>query len=203
MLRSLPLLLLVLVLSACAGTRSQPRPDSAAPAPAPAPSATPETAPRPFRSPMGGFSVQLPYAPTEEQSEQATGTGDVVTHTFTASDPLETTAYFLSYTDFPPEALAQTTPAQLLENAARAGAESLGAAQVSARPVTLEGFPGQEVRASAEGRELRGRVYLVGHRLYQQLLLHPAGAPPAEAERYFSSFALDPQVTRTLLTPGS
>ena len=201
MSRILPLLLLVLC--ACAGARSQARPEAApSPTPAPAPAPTPAQTP-PFRSPMGGFSVQLPYAPTEEQSEQATGTGDVVTHTFTASDPLETTAYFLSYTDFPPEALAQTTPAQLLENAARAGAESLGAAQVSARPITLDGFPGQEVRASSEGRELRGRVYLVGHRLYQQLLLHPAGAPPAEAERYFSSFALDPQVTRTLVPPGS
>jgi hypothetical protein len=201
MLRALPVLLLVL--TACAGARAPARPDAAPPPPPSAPQLPAPPDPEPFRSAEGGFSVKLSYAPAEEQSEQATGTGDVLTHTFTASDPAETTAYFLSYTDFPPETLAQTTPAQLLESAARAGAESLGTEQVSVAPISLAGFPGQEVRARAEGRELRGRVYLVGHRLYQQLLLHPAGAPPADAERYFQSFALDPKVTRTLQDPES
>ena len=196
--------LLLLLLTACAGARPQTRTEEAKPPAVPSATvATPEPPRPPFRSAEGGFSVQLPAAPRVEQSEQATGTGDVLTHTFTASDPTETTAYFVSYTDFPDEALAQTTPERLLESAARAGAESLGTEEVSVSPLTLSGFPGQEVHARAEGRELHGRVYLVGHRLYQQLLLHPVGAPPSDAERYFSSFTLDPQVTRTLVPPGT
>ncbi|GEN13538.1 hypothetical protein SAMN05443572_11228 [Myxococcus fulvus] len=150
------------------------------------------------QSTEGGFSVALPGPVSEERRSQVTDVGEVTLHTFIAERKESSTAYYVSYTDFPASAVSQAKPSDVVSRASMGALEALGATGVSSRPLTLEGFPGWEVEGISGPRRLKGRFYLVGPRLYQQLLLHPEGQPPADAEAFFESFRLDPQVAAML-----
>ncbi|MCP3062772.1 hypothetical protein LXT21_28700 [Myxococcus sp. K38C18041901] len=150
------------------------------------------------QSTEGGFSVALPGPVSEERRSQLTDVGEVTLHTFIAERKEASTAYYVSYTDFPASAVSQAKPSDVVSRASMGALEALGATGVSSRPLTLEGFPGWEVEGISGPRRLKGRFFLVGPRLYQQLLLHPEGKPPADAEAFFESFRLDPQVAAML-----
>lgn len=146
----------------------------------------------------GGFSVRFPFPVEEERSEQSTSAGPLTLHTFVATDPEQRTAYYVSYTDFPIDAASRIDPQDVLARASLGAVDSLGATDVTSRPLVLDGIPGQEVTATAGASALRGRFYMIGPRLYQQLLIHPAGQPPADAEQFFSSFRVDPEAAQAL-----
>ncbi|AKF84267.1 hypothetical protein MFUL124B02_41470 [Myxococcus fulvus 124B02] len=188
--RVAPLAILLSVggLGACASRQTAPE------APV-APSATSASV---VQSTEGGFSVALPGPVSEERRSQLTDVGEVTLHTFIAERKESSTAYYVSYTDFPASAVSQAKPSDVVSRASMGALEALGATGVSSRPLTLEGFPGWEVEGISGPRRLKGRFYLVGPRLYQQLLLHPEGQPPADAEAFFESFRLDPQVAAML-----
>ncbi|MBU8896733.1 hypothetical protein KRR26_14030 [Corallococcus sp. M34] len=179
----------VLALGGCAGaSKSAPSGEVHAP---PAASV--------IQSHEGGFSVAFPAPPAEERRTQSTEVGEVTLHTFIASRPDADAAYYVSYTDFPPGAVSQADPRDVVSRASHGALEALGAQDISAHPLTMEGgFPGQEVGGRAGPRRLRGRFFMVGTRLYQQLLLHPEGRPPSDADRFFDSFKLDPRVAAEL-----
>ncbi|MCY1046830.1 hypothetical protein OV208_36335 [Corallococcus sp. bb12-1] len=188
--RAVPLAAL-LVLGGCAG-RTQSAPPEAAAEPVQAPPAV-------VQSTEGGFSVAFPGPVTEERRVQPTDVGEVTLHTFIAARTAEDTAYYVSYTDFPPAAVAQVDPRDVVSRASQGALEALGATGISAKPVQMDGgFPGQEVGGLSGPRRLRGRFFMVGPRLYQQLLLHPDGRPPKDADRFFDSFRLDPTVAGRL-----
>ncbi|RYZ42554.1 MAG: hypothetical protein EOO71_07470 [Myxococcaceae bacterium] len=188
--RAVPLAAL-LVLGGCAG-RTQSAPPEAAAEPVQAPPAV-------VQSTEGGFSVAFPGPVTEERRVQPTDVGEVTLHTFIAARTAEDTAYYVSYTDFPPAAVAQVDPRDVVNRASQGALEALGATGISAKPVQMDGgFPGQEVGGLSGPRRLRGRFFMVGPRLYQQLLLHPDGRPPKDADRFFDSFRLDPSVAGRL-----
>ncbi|WNZ61978.1 hypothetical protein QEG98_40165 [Myxococcus sp. MxC21-1] len=151
------------------------------------------------RSTEGGFSVAIPGPVSEERRSQETDVGAVTLHTFVAVRPEVDTAYYVSYTDFPAAAVSQADPRDVVARASHGALEALGATGLSARPLVLSGFPGWEVEGVSGPRHLRGRFFLVGPRLYQQLLLHPEGKPPQDADRFFESFQLDPQVAAMLM----
>ncbi|NVJ02780.1 hypothetical protein HV824_32315 [Myxococcus sp. AM009] len=150
------------------------------------------------QSTEGGFSVAIPGPVSEERRSQETDVGAVTLHTFIAVRPEVDTAYYVSYTDFPAAAVSQADPRDVVARASHGALEALGATGLSARPLVLSGFPGWEVEGVSGPRHLRGRFFLVGPRLYQQLLLHPEGKPPQDADRFFESFQLDPQVAAML-----
>ncbi len=150
------------------------------------------------QSTEGGFSVAIPRPVSEERRSQETDVGAVTLHTFISVRPDVDTAYYVSYTDFPPAAVAQADPRDVVARASNGALEALGATGLSSRPLMLSGFPGWEIEGISGPRHLRGRFFLVGPRLYQQLLLHPEGKPPQDAERFFESFQLDPQVAAML-----
>lgn len=145
-----------------------------------------------------GFSVAIPGPVSEERRSQETDVGAVTLHTFISVRPEVDTAYYVSYTDFPAAAVSQADPRDVVARASHGALEALGATGLSARPLVLSGFPGWEVEGVSGPRHLRGRFFLVGPRLYQQLLLHPEGKPPQDADRFFESFQLDPQVAAML-----
>lgn len=190
--RVAPLAILLSVggLGACASRQPAPEAQAAKPA-----SAAPASV---VQSTEGGFSVALPGPVSEERRSQLTDVGEVTLHTFIAVRPESDTAYYVSYTDFPAAAVSQAKPSDVVSRASLGALEALGATGVSSKPLTLEGFPGWEVEGVSGPRRLRGRFYLVGPRLYQQLLLHPEGKPPQDAEGFFESFRLDPQVAAML-----
>ncbi|MCE9671725.1 hypothetical protein LY474_28345 [Myxococcus stipitatus] len=176
-------------LGACASRQQAPAEPSAQAA------VTPATV---VQSTEGGFSVSLPGPVSEERRTQVTEVGEVTLHTFIAVRPEADTAYYVSYTDFPAAAVQQADPRDVVSRASLGALEALGATGVSSRPLTLEGFPGWEVEGVSGPRRLRGRFFLVGHRLYQQLLLHPEGRIPQDADGFFASFKLDPQMAAML-----
>jgi len=167
-----------------------------------APAAAKPEAPQPaaavVQSTEGGFSVAIPGPVSEERRSQETDVGAVTLHTFISVRPDVDTAYYVSYTDFPPAAVSQADPRDVVARASLGALEALGATGLSSRPLTLNGFPGWEVEGVSGPRHLRGRFLLVGPRLYQQLLLHPEGKPPQDADHFFESFQLDPQVAAML-----
>jgi hypothetical protein len=186
----------LLVLGGCAG-RTQSAPPLSAPEPVRA------APPAMVQSPEGGFSVAFPGPVTEDRRVQPTDVGEVTLHTFIAASPQEDTAYYVSFTDFPPEAVARVSPREVVDRASQGALEALGATAVSAKPVQMDGlYPGQEVGGVSGPRRLRGRFFMVGPRLYQQLLLHPEGRPPGDADRFFDSFKLDPAVAGRLGARG-
>ncbi|MCP3143095.1 hypothetical protein [Pyxidicoccus xibeiensis] len=189
-LRRVAPLAALLSLGACA-SRQQVPPTTPAPAPSQAAASV-------VQSTEGGFSVAIPGPVSEERRSQATEVGEVTLHTFIAVRPEADTAYYVSYTDFPAAAVSQADPRDVVARASHGALEALGATGLSSRPLMLEGFPGWEVEGVSGPRHLRGRFFLVGPRLYQQLLLHPEGKPPQDAERFFESFRLDPRVTAML-----
>jgi hypothetical protein len=163
--------------------REQPAPDATA---------------RVVESREGGFSIHFPFPVEEERSEQATSAGPLTLHTYVATDPEQRTAYYVSYTDFPVEAAMRVDPQEVLARASLGAVDSLGATDVTSKPLMLDGIPGQEVTATAGTSSLRGRFYMVGPRLYQLLLIHPAGEPPLDADQFFSSFRVDPDAAQAL-----
>ncbi len=177
-------------LGACASRQQAAAPPSKPEASAPAASVVQST--------EGGFSVAIPGPVSEERRSQLTEVGEVTLHTFIAVRPEADTAYYVSYTDFPAAAVSQADPRDVVARASHGALEALGATGMASRPLTLDGFPGWEVEGASGPRQLRGRFFLVGPRLYQQLLLHPEGKPPQDAGRFFESFKLDPQVTGLL-----
>ena len=179
----------LLALGACASRQQAPAATAAPSAQAAAPV---------MQSAEGGFSVAIPTPVSEEHRSQATEVGEVTLHTFIAVRPEADTAYYVSYTDFPPAAVSRADPRDVVARASHGALEALGATGLSSRPLMLDGFPGWEVEGVSGPRHLRGRFFLVGPRLYQQLLLHPEGKPPQDAEAFFESFKLDPQVTAML-----
>ncbi|MFP2964143.1 hypothetical protein ACLEPN_42150 [Myxococcus sp. 1LA] len=158
----------------------------------------PQAAEPVVQSTEGGFSVAIPGPVSEERRSQETDVGAVTLHTFIAVRPEVDTAYYVSYTDFPAAAVSQADPRDVVARASHGALEALGATGLSAKPLELSGFPGWEVEGVSGPRHLRGRFFLVGPRLYQQLLLHPEGKPPQDADRFFESFQLDPQVAAML-----
>ncbi len=190
-LRRVAPLTALLALGACA-SRQQAAADTA-----PAPTSA-KTATSVMQSTEGGFSVAIPAPVSEERRSQATEVGEVTLHTFIAVRPEADTAYYVSYTDFPPASVSHADPRDVVARASHGALEALGATGLASRPLTLDGFPGWEVEGVSGPRKLRGRFFLVGPRLYQQLLLHPDGKPPHDADGFFESFKLDPQVTAML-----
>jgi hypothetical protein len=189
----------LLSLVGCASSKSAVAPESAAvPRERGAPQAQAPAPAHVVESKEGGFSVQFPFPVQEEHSEQATSAGPLTLHTYVATDPDQHAAYYLSYTDFPPEAVARVDANEVVARASIGAVDSLGATDVSSRAVVLNGIPGQEVTATAGGHMLRGRFFMVGPRLYQQLLIHPSGESPQGAERFFSSFHMDPEAAQAI-----
>ena len=189
-LRRVAPLAALLALGACASHQQGPA--------ASTPPATRQDAASVVQSTEGGFAVSIPGPVSEERRSQTTEVGEVTLHTFIAVRPEADTAYYVSYTDFPAAAVAQADPRDVVARASHGALEALGATGLASRPLMMDGFPGWEVEGVSGPRHLRGRFFLVGPRLYQQLLLHPDGKPPHDADRFFESFKLDPQVTGML-----
>jgi hypothetical protein len=136
----------------------------------------------------GGCSVLLPGAPTEQTRQ--VGGGQTV-HLLSAE--VGKVAYVLSYAETPK--LAKAT-AEDIEKAF-AHARDQAVTQFKGKVIgeaerKLNGHPGREILIEAPGLGVyRVRLYLVGPRLYQVIVLGPREvALGKESDRYLDSFRL-------------
>jgi hypothetical protein len=108
------------------------------------------------------------------------------------------TAFGAGFSDFPGSAAA-TDPEKVLAGARDGAAGNVNGTVVDERPIELAGHPGLEIAveipagaAVPGGAMYRGRLYLVGNRLYQVIYVAlKSDENPAEYQRLFESFQLD------------
>ncbi len=165
----LPLLLAAFFLAGCSGESSE---DSW------------ET----FASDTAGFSVKMPEIPARSAERVPTAVGELAMYFYIAED--DTVMYVVAFSDYP-TALVETTSAKELLDTAQAGAlTNVGGTLLSAKPITLDGYPGREVAIAAPGN-LQGyfQLYLVENRLYQLMVIADVTLDiDSGAEKFFTSF---------------
>ncbi len=144
-----------------------------------------------FTSHEGRFTVLMPAKPKIEVKDTDTAQGTLPLHLISASNE---NAYFLiSYNDFPNVDEANK---QAALEAGRTGAiESMGGQLVSERKISIGSNPGLEFSAKkvSEGSEIiaNARLYFVGHRLYQMLVLaYKPHADSPDIQKFLTSFEL-------------
>jgi hypothetical protein len=130
----------------------------------------------PFVSPKGRFRIRFPGVPRESDQKVNTTSGPLVIHTtsHSASDGSE---YVVAYFDLaakPDQMPAATT---VLEGALSGMVSSGGWKVTSKKAIKIDEYPGLDVTGDVRtpgGAALgRTRIYLVGSRLYQVVLIGP------------------------------
>ncbi len=144
---------------------------------------------KPFISQEGGFSVQLPAAPTVADGDVGPG-GRQRQYTVDRGD----CAIVVSYQDNPGLANADATS---LDNALKVGQNALEKAfqgkVIEQKAVKLnEKYAGREIAVTIPAAKglCRGRLFLVRGRLYQLLVVGEPEAVQREAGPVFESFTL-------------
>ncbi len=146
-----------------------------------------------FESKEGGFSVMMPGPPAEKRQTFNTQLGSVDARFFTVEAERGSSVYMVVYGDYP-EALMATEDKGLLLDAARDGAVgNIQGTLLSEREISIGGHPGRELQVqSSDGKlSLQIRIYLVGSRQYQVVMVSPkSSTPAADRDRFFDSFKL-------------
>ena len=146
-----------------------------------------------FESKEGGFSVQMPGPPAEKRQTFNTQVGSVDARFFTVEADRGASVFMVVYGDYP-EALMAAEDMTILLDAARDGAVgNIQGTLLSERAISIGGHPGRELQVqSSDGKlALQIRIYLVGSRQYQVVMVSPKATPStADRDRFFDSFKL-------------
>lgn len=147
-----------------------------------------------FTSQTGGFSVMTPYTLKESSQSVDTAVGKIDIHFFIAEQGGE--SYLVGYSDYP-EAMAQASdPEKMLDSGRDGAVKNVNGTLVSEARITLDGHPGRELTIAAKagnGQDLvlRGRIVLVGNRLYQVVTVALKGNEnSSRIEDFLKSFKL-------------
>ena len=138
-----------------------------------------------YRSEDGNFGVAMPGTPKETQ--QVAGT--IPIHVLTAEDGAGV-AFNVTYNDVPAD-LATPEKANGVLDRTTSGLAAGGRNRIiEAQPLRLVGHPGREVEFAAGTRRGTSRIYLIGPRLYQVMVVAPGATLPPAAESFLDSFRL-------------
>ncbi|MGO8666736.1 MAG: hypothetical protein ACLQUW_01080 [Desulfobaccales bacterium] len=151
--------------------------------------------PRELVSAAGRFAVMTPVTLTEKVQPLETQGDQIDLHIF--SGQLGDTGYFVSYWDYPP-GLVQPDKLQKMLDASRDGSvANVGGKLVREEKITLMGNPGRDLvidtgsSAGPGARLLRGRLFIVGNRMYQIMVVTPKNQKSSpETEAFLQSFKL-------------
>jgi hypothetical protein len=133
--------------------------------------------PREFKSEAGRFSVMTP-APLEEMVLPLETQGDKIDlHIF--SGQLGDTGYFVSYWDYPPGLVHPDRLEEMLDASRDGSVAKVSGKLIREGKLTLMGNPGRELvietgsQTGPEIRRLQGRLFIVGNRMYQIMVVAP------------------------------
>jgi hypothetical protein len=141
------------------------------------------------RSTEGRFAIKMPAIPAENTQPIETAAGSIVLRSRELNDG--NFKYFVSFSDYPDEFLAQNGAKAILD-AARDGAAEAGEL-LEERSISLGESPGRflVLRDAGGERVLQIRLLLVGRRLYQFGIVTPErDRSAAEVARFLNAFAL-------------
>ena len=147
-----------------------------------------------FVSKAGKFSINLPAKPTEKTTKVKVGDRDVDLHVFSISSQKDR-AYVVTYSDYPKDKIGEDKDKFLAGVVERNVALLKG--KVAAEEKVALGkakHPGREVRVDLPDKKqlYRARVYVVGDRVYQIVVLGPEELVKGkEIDEYLASFKVD------------
>jgi hypothetical protein len=150
----------------------------------------------PYSDADAGFSVMFPSVPERADHTQVVHGAPTVTHVYTADT--EKVGYAVSWSDHPE---AATTTPELKLQAARDSA--VGAAKVISETTgKLDGAPTRRATFEKDGARVTLQLVLQGTRLYQAMVIRPAGEDHETATKTFlDSFALTAKARATSPPP--
>jgi hypothetical protein len=147
-----------------------------------------------FRSETGGFSIMTPYILKETTQSLDTQAGKIEVHSFIAGQAGD--SYLVGYSDYPAVAVQASDPQKILDGSRDGAVANVKGELVSEIPITLSEYPGRDLTITvkaANGQELflRGRIYLVGNRLYQIIaVVTKSEEKSVEMNNFLQSFKL-------------
>lgn len=143
----------------------------------------------------GNFKVLLPGETTYANQSVDTPIGKIEMHTFMSET--ETGAAGVLYSDFPAAQIANSDVDTLLTNARDGAVGNVKGKLTSDKAIQVAGNPGREFTFSVgtgDDVQFNGwqRVFLVGNRMYQLIVITAGadGRPEAELEKIRGSFEL-------------
>jgi hypothetical protein len=140
-----------------------------------------------FKYPSDGFSATFPVAPNEDSRQVETQSGTVELHSYTLE--LDQVAFFVGVCDYGSKADGSGVDA-MLEGAMNGALESSKAHLTRQSKILLGHYHGLEYESDSEEMHYTTRVYMVGSRMYQMLVVYPLASPFAETRRFLDSFQL-------------
>src|SRR6266545_891768 len=113
----------------------------------------------------GKFTAKFPNTP----AQQTKTAGGLTLRVFIVEDQKAKGGYMITYSDLPPDVLKAPKPEQVLESSEKGLVENFKAKITKSGAVKLgaKQHPAREVVAEREEFHLRGKIVLVGNRLYQ------------------------------------
>ncbi len=151
--------------------------------------------PRELKSEAGRFSVLTP-APLEEMVQSLQTQGDKIDHHI-FSGQLGDTGYFVSYWDYPPGLIQPDKLEKMLEASRDGSVAKVSGRLIRDNKLTLMGNPGLEMvietgsQTGPEARRLQGRLFIVGDRMYQIMVVAPKDEKSRpETEAFLQSLKL-------------
>ena len=144
-----------------------------------------------FKSADGNFSVLLPGTPTADVQTINTKSGPIEIHFFTLST--KNAVYSVSYSDYP-ASLFDTTPIKSILDGARDGAVKNSQGRlIDEADIALGTYPGRALNVESSGgtNVMKAHLYMVGHRLYQVIVVTgKRGASSPDLTKFLDSFQL-------------
>ena len=145
----------------------------------------------PFLSREGRFEVLMPGAPELKRVSRETDAGTIVQNQFVQM--FGSRVVIVAYADLPDIPLQGADVERFLHDACTGAVRAIEGTEIGSRErVELDGYPGltMDVVAGDGSLRLLGRVYVAGDRYYVLGYGLPPDEDAAEAERFFSSFAI-------------
>jgi hypothetical protein len=145
-----------------------------------------------YTYPAEGFSISLPSAPQQNKNSVDTDAGPIETRSYLVE--LAQGALFVGVSDFDARA-GDTDPDKLLQGARDGALKNSKSHLVSEKKLMLGIYHGIEFEGASDEAHFTARVYVVGTRMYQTLVVAPIGQTYDGASRFLDSFQLIPRTT--------
>lgn len=140
-----------------------------------------------FKYAADGFTAAFPSEPQQRSHAVETQSGTIDMHSYALE--LDQIALFIGVCDYGAKADGTDVDA-MLEDAKNGALQSSSSQLLRESKITLGSHHGLEYESEAEGTHYRARIYIVGTKMYQTLVVYPTASPYDDAQRFLDSFQL-------------
>jgi len=140
-----------------------------------------------FKYPADGFSAEFPSEPQQESKQIDAASGTVELHSYLFD--LDHVALYVGVCDYGSQA-SGTDVDEMLEGAKNGALENSKAQLTRQAKIFLGSYHGVEFESEGENTHYIARIYIVGSKMYQTLVVYPSSTPYADAAHFLNSFQL-------------